>query len=374
MNKTNLDLILNEYIARFEELNDVNGNDEGYKWRAESEFKANWDIDADDFAKMFNNAMPMKTNLINNGSVQPLGGISLLLKNNEVDFVRNCFRELFTDDNGDLFNRQGRIDTFIAKMNEKIEEYSPNSWKYPQRPANVIYYLNLWRPDDNYIYKYSEADTWASCIEFGDDFGSGKDFSLFKYYKMCDELLGAIKDNETLIALNKARTDKEMRGFDDKLHILVWDIIYCNQTYILHSKAVVRKDSTQKRVERAEHRAEYDKLVSEVEKMQGELDKIGTPAELPDLKGMTVKHKKYKDGVVVGCGDGKVNVDFKGEIRAFAYPEAFINGFLSGDNSTLNDVIENNKRVAAERVAVSRKMSEINSRIKALQDKYGFEE
>ena len=53
MNKTHLHNILTQYIERYDELNDISGHDEGYKWRAESCFKANWDIDAADFQAMF---------------------------------------------------------------------------------------------------------------------------------------------------------------------------------------------------------------------------------------------------------------------------------------------------------------------------------
>lgn len=57
MNKEHLQLIFDQYISRFDELDDLNGSDEGYKWRAVSCFLENWDIEADDFVSMFKAAM-----------------------------------------------------------------------------------------------------------------------------------------------------------------------------------------------------------------------------------------------------------------------------------------------------------------------------
>jgi len=39
MDRRNLSNVLEQYILRFDELNEKSGNDEGYKWRAESRFK-----------------------------------------------------------------------------------------------------------------------------------------------------------------------------------------------------------------------------------------------------------------------------------------------------------------------------------------------
>ena len=128
MELKNLDAVLEQYIRRFDELNALDGNDEGYKWRAESLFKRNWDIDAQDFAVMFVEAIGKINKLIDNGRIQPIAGIQLLLEQEtEIEFVRSCFRELFSEDGGDLQKRQNRINIFIDKINECIEKYAPVS-------------------------------------------------------------------------------------------------------------------------------------------------------------------------------------------------------------------------------------------------------
>ena len=158
MNRIHLEHILDQYIERYDELNDINGHDEGYKWRAEKCFKDNWNIDATDFPKMFRSAFKEMSNLIDNSTVQPIGGISMLLNyEEEIPFVRDCFRQLFTEDDGDIDARQTRVEKFIEDINSHIENYVKGSWKYPQQRNHVIYYLNLWKPEENYIFKRNEA-------------------------------------------------------------------------------------------------------------------------------------------------------------------------------------------------------------------------
>ena len=100
---------------------------------------------------MFKSARKELFNLIDNATVQPVGDINMLLGHpEEIEFVRGCFRDLFADDGGDLTVRQARIIDFMNSMNARIERYAPNSWKYPQKMNNVIYYLNLYNPAGNY--------------------------------------------------------------------------------------------------------------------------------------------------------------------------------------------------------------------------------
>ena len=171
MNRKNLELVLNRYVERFDELN-AEPHIEWYKWRAINHFQKNWDIDASDFAAMFNNAVKeIKNNLIDS-TTNPLSGLLSILKiDKNVEIVREAFKELFVDDGGDLDNRLNRIDRFITKINALILEKYPNSWKYPQDRKAVIWYLNLWNPKDNYIFKSTEAQNMIACMEYADDIG-----------------------------------------------------------------------------------------------------------------------------------------------------------------------------------------------------------
>lgn len=331
MDRRNLSNVLEQYILRFDELNEKSGNDEGYKWRAESRFKKYWDIDASDFAEMFINSMQETSNLIDNATVQPIGGIRLLLKQEkEVEFVRQSFRNLFCEDGGDLDKRQKRIDEFIDTVNARIEKYVSGSWKYPQSRNSVIYYLNLWKPEENYIFKSTEATAWANCIEYGDDFGSGKTFLLKKYYKMCDELLEEIKDNQELLKLHSIRMEKEVEGYDDKLHILVYDIIYCAHTYGFYRNMSISNTSTKERIKKAANRQKIEELNEVISNAEESLKQVQEEIEpLPNLTGEQVQHKKYGKGKVLECENGRMKIVFSEKEVTFQYPQAFVNGFLT---------------------------------------------
>lgn len=376
MDKRNLAIVFDQYIARFDELNDVNGNDEGYKWRAESCFVDNWNIDADDFPAMFKASMKEMSNLIDNKSVQPIGGILLLLKQpNEVEFVRQCFRELFSEDDGDIDARQQRIGSFMDKMNERINQYASGSWKYPQKMNDVIYYLNLWKPNENYIFKSTEATDWANCIEYGDDFGSGESFSLKKYYRMCDELLEEVSKNDTIMELHKARFDREAQGFDDKLHILVYDIIYCAHAYNFYAHADVNTTSAKERIRRATLRVQYEEALSRYNAAIEARDTITAQISLTvNLTGKELKHKTFGIGVVKSHANGMLEIEFGVGTKKFQYPNAIRGGFLAAMDDETADQVQREIDAKAKLEDAEKELSVAKAEYEKLRKAMGFEE
>ena len=343
MELKNLDAVLEQYIRRFDELNALDGNDEGYKWRAESLFKRNWDIDAQDFAVMFVESIGKIDKLIDNGRIQPIGGIQLLLEQEtEIEFVRSCFRELFSEDGGDLQKRQNRINIFIDKINECIEKYAPVSSKYKQKSNDVIYYLNLWKPDENYIFKSTIANNWAKCIEYGDDFGSGASFSLGKYYKMCDELLLELKKKDEILGLNAKRVEKEAQGFDDMLHIFVYDIMYCANTYHFYKNVDIKKMTKKERISKAAYLAKMDSINDKLEAKLLQFENIDELRPIPAIVGETVSNKTYGTGTIISITNGIMNIKFSECEKKFVYPDAFINGFIFTDKENFMEPLKRN--------------------------------
>lgn len=364
MNRQNLNLIFDQYIDRFAELNDPAGNNEGYKWTAESCFMANWNIDADDFPSMFKAAMKEMSNLIDNATVQPIGGILLLLKQkNEVEFVRNCFRELYAEDGGDIDTRQDRIYAFMEKINAKIDQYAKGSWKYPQTMNSVIYYLCLRYPNENYIFKATEATEWANCVEYGDDFGSGQTFSLAKYYKMCDELLDAVSQNDEIMELHKDRFEKNAEGFDDELHILVYDIIYCAHNYHFYTDGMIHTTSTKERINRAKAREELDALNVRIQEISAQISQL-TSVEVQsiDMIGMIVTHKVFGSGKITSQSENIQIISFAVGDKKFQFPTAYTTGFLKTDDSIMRALLD------AELNA--KEIERLHSELKSLQDRY----
>lgn len=368
MNHENLTKIIEQYVSRFDELNARDGGDEGYKWRAETCFKRHWDIDAEDFPEMFKLAMSETSNLIDNKTVQPIGGISNLLKNpEEIEFVRTCFRHLFSEDEGNLTARQDRIETFMEKVNSRINKYNPGTWKYLQVFNNVLYYLNLWRPEENYIYKSTEANAWADCIGFGDDFGSGTTFSLEKYYAMCDELLELLPEYDELIRRHNERFALEADGFNDELHILVYDILYCAYHYGFYSRMYIPKLTTKERIKASKTQKEREALQQQIQFKEAELKTLEqAPIALPDLTGYAVKHKAFGVGAVVSCMRGVVVADFSGQQKKFVYPDAFKKGFLICDDASVVDQFDAAARYDAHMDSLKAEISKLQMDLRNL--------
>lgn len=364
MNKVHLHNILNQYIEKYEELNDINGNDEGYKWRAEACFKKHWDIDAEDFQGMFKAAFKEMSNLIDNATVQPIGGILMLLNHEEeTEFVRECFRKLYTEDNGNIDERQKRIEQFIKEINSHIEIYAKGSWKYPQKINNVIYYLNLWKPEENYIFKATEATEWANCIEYGDDFGSGNSFSLRKYYKMCDELLGELNKHTVIVELYKKRMES-IDNFNDQGHILVYDVIYCANAYNLYKNVpTLQKLSTKQRMKLAETAEKRDELNEKITSISEQLKSLVVDTELPDITGEIGLHKKWGRGIIINCNNGIIEIKFAEEIKKLKYPDS-INKFLVLENKEITSIITEIEKKLKLKETLERELNGLNIELK----------
>ena len=96
MNRKNFETVLEQYMGRLAGLEQADDSDQVYKWRAVGCFKRFWNLDAADFAGMFEKAMREAGNLLDDAAMQPVAGLRMLLaREAEVEYVRECFRFLF---------------------------------------------------------------------------------------------------------------------------------------------------------------------------------------------------------------------------------------------------------------------------------------
>ena len=138
MNSNNLQSLLQNYMDNFEVIND-DKNEEYYKWEAVKHFKDNWDVEAENFAEMFKEAVRLTYNLINNHIVQPTNGIVKLAERPELtEKVRTAFKNLF-EECDDIDVRQDKIYAFIDNVNGLLNEYESGKWKYTQDMRTCIF-------------------------------------------------------------------------------------------------------------------------------------------------------------------------------------------------------------------------------------------
>lgn len=352
MNQANLAKLFHNYIESYNVLTDKE-HDELYKWRAVNHFQCHWDLEAENFGEMFEQAMGQSFNLINNSIVQPTSGIVFLCKQNKEteEEVREEFRKMLAPDGGDIKARQDRIDAFAAAINEKLQNAAPGKWKYDQDRRSVIMYLSFISPDDNFMFKSTEARAFANGCEFGEDIGSGQTFRLDVYYRMCKELVEEMKKNEKLCALLEDKLQAEANVNEDetnsitevagRYNIYAYDIIYCAHAYNLYGDIPVRKKTKlssieQKKQDRQiriqELASQRDEAKEQVEQVEAQLNENS----LPDLTSMTVKNIRYGAGTVAEQSGKYLTVEFSVGAKKFVLPDAVTKGFLKiEDTDTL---------------------------------------
>ena len=151
LNTENLNGILAQYVQHCKARAAA---DEGTVWRAVDCFGVNWDIEDSDFPAMFADAMQQAQPTLDNPALQPIGGLqNLMLRDSEVEFVRECFRWLYNEDGGDISKRRGRAELFADQINGRFRRVFPRMSKYTMNTANAVFFLNLWEPHANYFYQ-----------------------------------------------------------------------------------------------------------------------------------------------------------------------------------------------------------------------------
>lgn len=226
MNKKKLDDVFDWYIAKFDAFN------ENYKWAACQQFRDNWDINATNFANMLNLALGRHPgggglgNLVESGRHRAFSGL-LIFAENEPETVRAMFASLFSE--GDL---RERIERFMQDSHPLVEKYGEKDGykSYKQDIAAVMDYLACWKPDEYFFYKYTEANKFAKEVAFDGKIEQWPKFSPRVYYRMCNELIEAMRQREDLLRVNATRFTKDSRKLwpDRSLHILAHDVIFCS--------------------------------------------------------------------------------------------------------------------------------------------------
>lgn len=367
MNRKNLDTVLNRYAEKFEELNRPDGRDEGAKWRAVTCFQEHWNVDRADFRSMFEASMQEAGSLLDGTMQQAIAGVrQLLARETEVEMVRECFRFLLSDDYGNLSRRQERINFFVEQMNERTNRFVRETIRYPQTMNYALCYLSLWRPEENYMFQAGSAQSWANCVEYGDDFGTGKKFSLEKYYKMCEELREELLDREDILNMHGKRMEREAKGFDDQLHLMVFEVQACAESCQLYAGMGLGRVSKKERIQRAENYAAVAETENLIREKQRELKELESrDILLPDITGQVVHHKTYGAGTVKACQNDMLTVTFGDTDKKFKYSLAFTKGhliLLNGD--ALPDGVAQMKQMLDQKARLEKEIKQLKASIK----------
>lgn len=319
MNKNNLKRLINIYENSLATIYGKPHN-ELFKWKAIKHFRDVWYAPENkglSFAQRFNMAKKESSVLIDNSHVSSSNGVVKLALVAEQEVERLFFDVLLADDGGDITVRQNNMDAFLEGMEALRVKYYPQCWKYKQDRHAASCYLSFFAPDDNFIYHYTEVEKFAQYIEYGIDIGSGENFKLDAYYKMCDEVIDALRENQSLIDNQKEFVSADEFFKDDSLHLLAFNLIWCSDAYDFYKdmthipkKEIIKAYTLEKlrEKEKAELEAERNKILDEIRQLELDMK----PCEDIVLIGVQVSDKKTGAiGTVVKQNVNRITVQYE---------------------------------------------------------------
>lgn len=348
MNYNHVQQIFYHYIEKFEYVN-VSEHQEYYKWQIIDRFHDEMDkalaTPAEELSAKLYEIKKLSANLIDNYT-QPFHGL-VKFAEKEPETVREMFKNLYADDGGNIEKRRLKVVEFLNRSHSLRDKYFPDSYLYKDDMHSVTGYLFLYDPDHNYIFKAAHAQIFADCIEFCDDWGSGDNVDLKIYYRMCDQLVQAIKDSKELMATDASRFE-DGRGVDPSTfypdpekHILAFDLIYCCSTYGLFDGITFVRPKSKERQLMHERKDKAVMLAAKLDEARKKLEGLEEAEKYVGevyTVGKTIHHRAYGDGKITAIKDRTVTVNFGGEgEKLLGLTLSVANGIISIDEEGYED-------------------------------------
>ena len=163
--------------------------------------------------------------------------------------------------------------------------------------------------------------------EFVLDIGSGQSFSLPNYYALCDEIVNALKEHDTLLKKHFSRLSLSSECYkDDSLHLLAFDLMYCSNAYNFYKGLIepVTKKTIKKSMkpslsleEIARLEAERNEKIAELEDEISLLELKCSDADEISLIDVQVTSKQYGVSIVIEQNADKIKVKFDSAEKSF---------------------------------------------------------
>jgi len=323
MNKKNLETIFKNYIDHFEEING-NPHKEYYKWQIAKRFRPMMDdalaTDPSDFYDKIKDIQRMTGNLTDSGQTLPFTGLVKASENEDsAKDVQELFQFLYADGMNEPAERQYRIEIFLKRSDEIIEAAGLGGRLYRNNVRAVTVYMFLYDPENNFIFKPMDALDFADCVEYYDDWGSGANVKLDVYFRMCDQLVAAMKQDAALMATDASRfsdgwgIDPDSLHPDKGKHILAFDIIHGCAHYGLFTGVNFDKLTSKERQLQREKKKKAEELAVDLDYKQhikDEYDEAMDYLRQTYVEGSIIHHKKYGDGVIQTQRGNNISVNF----------------------------------------------------------------
>ena len=330
---------LHELIRRYEENIDNICNadhDELFKWKAMKVWRDEWfkpDDAFESFADRFTAAKREFSLFIDNSRMHPGSGV-IKLWEKEPETVERLFRDvLFADAHGVVSAVQDNMEEFLCEYENLRCRYFPGNWSFKQDRHSASVFLAMNDPGFNYVYKASEAQMMAKYVDFGYSIGAGMSFSLLNYYRLCEEIVAALKEHDSLL---EKHFEKLTDGYycDKTLHLLAFDLMYCCRTYnyyrglvVPSTRRTVRKQNASPALtpeELARREAVRLAKIDDLEQQISDLERKSDEFADISLLGVRVTAAQYGEGTVIEQDVNRIRVRFAEVDKAFILDRKYV--------------------------------------------------
>ncbi len=328
MNSDNLHELIGRYESSIDRIYNAE-HDELFKWRAMKTWRNEWfkpEGHFSSFAERFSAAKKDFSLFMDNSRMHPSSGV-LKLWEKEPERIEHLFQDvLFMDAGEDVSVVQDHMDSFLDGYEALRQKHYPGNWSFKQDRHSASVFLAMNEPEFHYVYKSSEALTMAKYIDFDYDIGAGSYFSLENYYRLCDSIVAALKEHDSL--LEKHFDKLTAQCYEDRsLHLLTFDLMYCCLAYKFYS-GLVAPSSTRKAAKKVsvgmptaeelamagERRlARITTIEQEIEGLERECD----GCEDISLIGVQVTSEKEGLGTVIEQKINKITVRFLNDQKVY---------------------------------------------------------
>ena len=355
MNRERLHKVFKNYIQKFDFINN-DANEENFKWVAAANFRTLMDTKSDNFCENIKEAVRQTSVLIDGKQRYCFSALAKCAESHE-DEVKTLFDGLFAEEGGDLVVRQAKIITFIENANKLISQVYTSNSMYMNDQRSAMAYLFLYDPDNNFLYKFTEARKFAACMGYYEDWGSSSEFHLEVYYRMCELLVREIKNTQELLAKHNERyIDQRYIGKDgnsilhpdSNYHILAFDIIYGapKDRYDLYEGTIFH-DIT---LEDQENARIAKKLYGKWEQAKARVELLEEGESYFNKVfsvNKTVRDKNHNEGTITKIDQYCVYVQFPqlAKPKAYLHMKSYLDKILTTDDPDLEVMIEKYREV-----------------------------
>ncbi|MCD8142050.1 MAG: hypothetical protein LUD83_02020 [Clostridiales bacterium] len=324
MNTANLHELINRYEENFDMINNSE-HCEIFKWKALNGFRKVWFSDkAKDmtFAQRFNAAMKDSSILINNSMISPTSGV-VKLAEAYPERVETLFQETLFSGETDLVVVQDQMDRFLDEMEKMRMEKFPHFYRYKQERHAASCYLFFFRPEVHFIYRYTDAEAFATYLEFGKDLGSGASFSLSNYYELAEIAVDALKEHTSLLEKHRKLIENNSDYYNDEsLHLMAFDLMYCSRCYNFYSGLThtSKKESVKAYTLRQLREKEEQERLARIQALEDAIHAIELQLEDYEsisLLNVEVTQRTYGTGTIIKQEKNRITVKFPDTEKQF---------------------------------------------------------